>query len=194
MIRAAAQLRLQGLLRRRHAARRAARRRHRAGRSVVIAIDKQEQADRIVELVKAEFPLAKLLVRAFDRGHALRAGQGRRRLPDPRNVRIGADARRAKPLLSLGATDEEVAETIDGVRDRDRQRFNAQIVGGVAGGPRPAAVQRRGAGPREWRGGRANRSRSCSTSRRNRRCRRPRKRPRTDLDGPFIRGLPTAQD
>ena len=36
------------------------------------ASTRQESADKIVEIVKAEFPLAKLLVRSFDRGHSIR--------------------------------------------------------------------------------------------------------------------------
>ena len=34
-------------------------------------VDKRAAADRIVEIVKAQFPLAKLLVRSYDREHAL---------------------------------------------------------------------------------------------------------------------------
>ena len=37
-----------------------------------LSADDAEAADRIVELAKHEFPLAKLYVRAFDRGHTLR--------------------------------------------------------------------------------------------------------------------------
>ena len=40
--------------------------------AILVCIDKPEQADRIVEIVKAEFPLAKVLVRSFDRGHSIR--------------------------------------------------------------------------------------------------------------------------
>lgn len=40
--------------------------------AVLVCVDKQEAADKVVELVKSEFPHAELFVRAFDRGHALR--------------------------------------------------------------------------------------------------------------------------
>ena len=40
--------------------------------AILVCVEKPEVADRIVELVKPEFPHAKLFVRAFDRGHALR--------------------------------------------------------------------------------------------------------------------------
>jgi glutathione-regulated potassium-efflux system protein KefB len=37
-------------------------------------------------------------------------------------------------LKLLGSTDDEVAELIEGVRERDRQRFAAQLVGGLRAG------------------------------------------------------------
>ena len=40
--------------------------------AILVCVDKQEAADKIVELAKAVFPHAKLYVRACDRGHALR--------------------------------------------------------------------------------------------------------------------------
>ena len=40
--------------------------------AILVCVDKRDAADRIVALVKAEFPLAKLLVRSYDRGHALK--------------------------------------------------------------------------------------------------------------------------
>jgi glutathione-regulated potassium-efflux system protein KefB len=100
---------------------------------VVIAVDKKEQASHIAELIRDEFPLVKVLARAFDRGHAIEL------------VKIGVDyqiremfesalALSGEALRILGSTDEEIAGVINGVRDRDRQRFNAQIVGGLQAG------------------------------------------------------------
>ena len=40
--------------------------------AILVCVDKRDAADRIVALVKAEFPLAKLLVRSFDREHSLK--------------------------------------------------------------------------------------------------------------------------
>ena len=40
--------------------------------AVLVCVDKPEVADHIVELVKSEFPLTKVLVRAYDRGHSIR--------------------------------------------------------------------------------------------------------------------------
>ena len=84
----------------------------------------------LVDLVKGEFPLAKVFARAFDRGHAIEL------------VKLGVDYQirevyesalefGAETLKALGADEDEVAEIVLGVRERDRQRFSAQIVGGM---------------------------------------------------------------
>jgi len=100
---------------------------------VIIAIDKRDQATKIAELIRAEYPLVKVMARAFDRGHALEL------------VKVGVDYQirevfesalvlSGEALKELGASDEEVAELIEAVRDRDRQRFSAQLVGGLRAG------------------------------------------------------------
>jgi glutathione-regulated potassium-efflux system protein KefB len=100
---------------------------------VVVAVDRKESANRIVELVRAEFPLVKVMSRAFDRGHAIEL------------IKLGVDYQLRELLESaltfggealkvLGTTPEEAAEIIEDVRDRDRQRFEAQILGGLQAG------------------------------------------------------------
>ena len=39
---------------------------------VLVCVDKPELTDRIVELVKSEFPTTRIMARAFDRGHSMR--------------------------------------------------------------------------------------------------------------------------
>ena len=56
---------------------------------VAVCVDKHEAATRIVELLKAEFPLARILVRSFDRQHAVELVQPRRRVPGARDLRVG---------------------------------------------------------------------------------------------------------
>jgi glutathione-regulated potassium-efflux system protein KefB len=100
---------------------------------VVIAVDKRDQATRIAELVRDEFPLVKVMARAFDRGHAIelvKAGVEYQ----IREMFESALALSGEALRLLGSTDEEIVELIDGVRERDRQRFSAQIVGGLQAG------------------------------------------------------------
>jgi glutathione-regulated potassium-efflux system protein KefB len=97
---------------------------------VVIAIDQRDAAVKIAEVIKAEFPLVKVMARAYDRGHAIRL------------VKAGVDFQiretfesaltlSGEAMTALGATPDEVAEMIETVRERDRQRFAAQLVGGI---------------------------------------------------------------
>ena len=96
--------------------------------AVLVAVDKREEATRIAELLKSEFPLTKVLSRAFDRVHAMEL------------VKLGVDyqirevfesalAFGQETITQLGASPEEAAEVIEGVRERDRMRFEAQVLG-----------------------------------------------------------------
>jgi len=97
---------------------------------VLVCVDKPETTDRIVSLVKSEFPHAKVYARAFDRGHSMRL------------VKAGVDYQLRElfessltfsgaVLRELGFTDIEIAETIEDVRDRDTERFELQLAGGI---------------------------------------------------------------
>ncbi len=100
---------------------------------VVIAIDRKEQATRIAELVRDEFPLVKVMARAYDRGHAIdlvKAGVEYQ----IREMFESALTLSGQALRVLGSSDEEIDELIGGVRERDRLRFSAQIVGGLQAG------------------------------------------------------------
>ncbi|HTU11351.1 MAG TPA: monovalent cation:proton antiporter-2 (CPA2) family protein [Allosphingosinicella sp.] len=101
--------------------------------AILVCVEKPEVADRIVDLCKAEFPLAKLYVRAFDRGHALRLIEKgvdfqiretfESALVFGREVMIGLG-------FDAETADEEVAET----RRRDEERLELQITGGFTAG------------------------------------------------------------
>jgi glutathione-regulated potassium-efflux system protein KefB len=104
-----------------------------AAEAILICVDKPETTDRIVALVKSEFPHAKVFARAFDRGHSMRL------------VKAGVDYQLRELLESsltfsgavlreLGFSDLEIAETIEDVRERDAERFEAQLVGGIEAG------------------------------------------------------------
>jgi glutathione-regulated potassium-efflux system protein KefB len=100
---------------------------------VIIAIDKRDDATRIAELIHNEYPLIKVMARAFDRGHAIaliKAGVNYQ----IREMFESALTLSRETLKLLGSTDDEIAELIDGVRERDRQRFAAQLVGGLQAG------------------------------------------------------------
>jgi glutathione-regulated potassium-efflux system protein KefB len=101
--------------------------------AILVCVDKPETTDRIVTLVKSEFPHAKVFARSYDRGHSMRL------------VKAGVDyqirelfesslAFSGAVLRSLGFGDIEIAETIQDVRDRDEARFEAQLAGGIEAG------------------------------------------------------------
>ncbi|MEQ1769601.1 MAG: monovalent cation:proton antiporter-2 (CPA2) family protein [Devosia sp.] len=101
---------------------------------VLVCVDKAEQSNRIVELLRSEFPLVKVMARAFDRRHAfelIKAGVDFqiRELFESALV-FGSEA-----LRSLGVDPDAVQDTIAGVRERDRIRFEAQLLGGLNAAP-----------------------------------------------------------
>ena len=102
-------------------------------KAIIVCVDKRDTATRIARLVKAEFPLTKLLVRSFDREHALAL------------VELGVDVQVRETfesamrmgeaaLAELGVPAEEVAEVLEDVRYRDGERFKLEQVGGVMAG------------------------------------------------------------
>ena len=101
--------------------------------TILVCVDKPEVADRIVELVKAEFPLTKLFVRAYDRGHSLRLIQAgveyHIRETFESALKFGEQV-----LIDLGFNAEDVAETIEDVRRRDAERLTLQMTGGITAG------------------------------------------------------------
>ncbi len=101
--------------------------------TILVCVDKPEAADRIVEIVKAEFPLTKLFVRAYDRGHSIRlieAGvEYHIRETFESALKFGEHV-----LIDLGFHAADVAETIEDVRRRDAERLTLQVTGGLTAG------------------------------------------------------------
>jgi glutathione-regulated potassium-efflux system protein KefB len=95
---------------------------------IMVCTDRKEQTTRIAELLRDEFPLTRVMARAFDRGHAielLRAGvEYQLREVFESALEFGGAAARL-----LGATFEEAEEVVEGVRGRDQQRFDLQMAG-----------------------------------------------------------------
>nr|WP_316626948.1 monovalent cation:proton antiporter-2 (CPA2) family protein [uncultured Brevundimonas sp.] len=100
---------------------------------VLVCVDKPEAADRIVELVKSEFPTTKIMARAFDRGHSMRLIQAgvdyQIRETFESALKFGERA-----LVELGLDEQEAAETIGDVRRRDDARLDLQLTGGLKAG------------------------------------------------------------
>ena len=101
--------------------------------TILVCVDKPETADRIVELVKAEFPLTKLFVRAYDRGHAIRLVQAGVEY-QLRETFESALVFGHQVLIDLGFTHEQAEETIEDVRRRDEERLSLQMVEGITAG------------------------------------------------------------
>jgi len=101
--------------------------------AILVCVDKAETANRIVELVKAEFPLAKLYVRAYDRTHSLqliKAGVEYQ----IRETLYSAMALGEQSLIGLGVSPDEAAELTADARRRDEERLELQVSGGLYAG------------------------------------------------------------
>jgi len=98
-------------------------------RAIAVCVDKADEALRIAELVRHEFPLVRLLVRAYDRGHALK-------LLDMgvdyqvRETLESALAFSEAALLALDVPATEASEVVADVRRRDAERLNLQLTSG----------------------------------------------------------------
>jgi glutathione-regulated potassium-efflux system protein KefB len=101
--------------------------------AVLICVDAADTANRIVELMKSEFPLARLFVRAYDRTHSLHL------------IKEGVDYQIRETLESamvfgeealkgLGVPADEAAEITADNRKRDAERLELQIAGGMYAG------------------------------------------------------------
>jgi glutathione-regulated potassium-efflux system protein KefB len=105
----------------------------RTARLVAVCIDDRRAANRIVELVRHEFPQAKLMVRSFDREHSLdliHAGvdfQIRETFESA--MRFGEEA-----LVELGLPEAEAAAIAADVRRRDAERVTLELAGGLRSG------------------------------------------------------------
>jgi len=96
---------------------------------VVVCTDKREATDVIVELIRSEFPLAKLYVRSFDRQHTLKL----RKLGvdfEIRETYESAFAFGMQSLEGLGYDEGRIAEVAETIREREAARLAIQMSGG----------------------------------------------------------------
>lgn len=100
---------------------------------IVVAVNDKATCTRIVELLRAEFPLVPVLARAWDREHSLQlihAGvEWQVRETVESALLMGAEA-----LRVLGVPDDQRAQLMEEVRERDRQRLAMEVVGGLYAG------------------------------------------------------------
>jgi glutathione-regulated potassium-efflux system protein KefB len=102
-------------------------------RAVLVCVDKSEDGTRITQLLKAEFPLVPVLARASDRRQSIdliKAGADLQvRETFECAVALGTAA-----LEKIGVPPAEVAAICARIRQRDQQRLELEIVGGLAAG------------------------------------------------------------
>lgn len=97
-----------------------------SAQAIVVCVDSKETTNRIVELVTHEFPLAKLLVRSYDREHSLYLVKQKvdymMRETFESAIKFGEVI-----LQELGVDEDEVRIISDEIRDRDNERFETEI-------------------------------------------------------------------
>lgn len=101
--------------------------------ALMICIDDPKAAMQIVELAQHEFPQAKILVRSYDRGHAvdlIRAGVDYQ----VRETVESAYMMGAEGLRALGYAELDVEEAAEDVRQRDNERLSEQVQGDAMSG------------------------------------------------------------
>lgn len=100
-----------------------------AAKAIAVCVGSQPITDRIVEIAKGEFPHAVLVVRSFDRQHALKLIQAgvdvQVRETFESSITLGAIA-----LRKLGVPPEEVTDIVADIRRRDAERFELEAAGG----------------------------------------------------------------
>ncbi|MEX8133279.1 monovalent cation:proton antiporter-2 (CPA2) family protein [Acinetobacter nosocomialis] len=94
--------------------------------AIVVCVDSKETTNRIVELVTHEFPLAKLLVRSYDREHSLHLVKQKVdfmiRETFESAIKFGGVI-----LQQLGVDEDEVERITEEIRDLDNERFETEI-------------------------------------------------------------------
>jgi len=104
-------------------------------RAVAVCVDDREAASRIAALVRESFPLARVLVRAYDREHArqlVEAGADYQvRETFAAAVEFGVAALRA-----VGVPEDEAAAIAEDVRRLDAERFAMEVAAGSLEGGR----------------------------------------------------------
>ncbi|MDP9992121.1 glutathione-regulated potassium-efflux system protein KefB [Variovorax boronicumulans] len=104
-----------------------------SARVVMVCVDDKAATTRIVELLKAEFPHAQLLVRSYDREHMLEIGK----LDVEFQIRETFESAMVfgrQGVLALGASSTEADEVMGELRRRDAERVVLEMAGGIFAG------------------------------------------------------------
>lgn len=100
---------------------------------IMVCVDDRRAADHIVELVRENFPAGRLLVRSYDRGHAIALRHAGVDF-EVRETFESALAFGGAGLRTLGMTALDVGDVTADIRQRDAERFEAQVQGGLQAG------------------------------------------------------------
>lgn len=100
---------------------------------ILVCVNDQAAATKIVELVRNDFPGALLLARAYDREHGLELVKAGVDYPVRETFESALKFARAA-LDHLGEPDDAIEDAIEEVRRRDEERFALQLTGGAYAG------------------------------------------------------------
>ncbi len=102
-------------------------------RAILVCVDDREATKRIVEMARQSFPLTELVVKAYDRGHAIELmGEGVERVV--RETFESALVLGRLALEAVGVDPERAAEIEEDIRRRDAQKLEIQMVEGIGAG------------------------------------------------------------
>ena len=94
--------------------------------AILVCVDQKEMTNKIVDLVQHEFPLAKLLVRSYDREHSLYLVKQNvdyiMRETFESAIKFGGAV-----LEELGVDEQEIRQITREIRERDEERYETEI-------------------------------------------------------------------
>ncbi|WP_435816418.1 monovalent cation:proton antiporter-2 (CPA2) family protein [Achromobacter xylosoxidans] len=102
-------------------------------KAILICIDNPQSVNHMVKLIKSEFPLVQLVVRAYDRIHSLalaREGVDYQVRETLESALVFGEA----ALRAIGVPPDEAADVVADVRKRDTDRFELEVAGGLFAG------------------------------------------------------------
>ena len=101
--------------------------------AILICIDNPQAVNHMVKLIKSEFPLVRVVVRAYDRIHSLalaKEGVDYQVRETLESALVFGEA----ALRVIGVPADEAAEVVEDVRRRDTERFDLEVAGGLFAG------------------------------------------------------------
>ncbi len=100
---------------------------------VAICTHKRDTTDRIVEMIRSEFPTARLFVRSYDRIHSLALRDRAVEFELRETLESGLVFGR-RTLQGLGMSENSAYDIVEDIRNRDEERLQIQAVQGLGAG------------------------------------------------------------